>query len=264
MRFRRLFLLGVFVPFTLISAQTRLTSAPIGTADIRARIEAARDAAIAAGAQDILPVRLGLVDEEAASMQEKYTSGDYDASVAGTVLNRYVALKTILEAYNLKQEADDNRFISHDSANYDAGIRAGNNAMNFFDAASLDDAVKSAEDAVGSFSKVLNKGWAGYAEEQSGQAQSWRQSALDVRAHVAMRDIFQNADKTFNEAFASLRAEEHRDAAGLFDKAITLFRQSRDGAVEKRVRAEEAIRKAEQAVSRNEAAKTARETAKEE
>jgi hypothetical protein len=257
MNFRRLFLLGFFIPFTFVSGQTP----PDGGADVRARIEAARNAAVAAGAQDILPVRLGLADEEASAVQEK-NDGGYDASALSAVLDRYMVLKTILDAYNLKQEADDNDFITHDSDTYDTGIKAGNNAVNLFDADSLDEAQKSAEEAVNSFKVVLNKGWTGYAEEQSGQAQTWRQSALDARANVAMREIFQNADKTFNEAFVSLRAEEYRDAAGLFDKAIALFRQGRDGAVEKRVKAEEAIRQAEQTISRREAAKTAQETAK--
>jgi hypothetical protein len=254
MRFRYLLLLGLFVPLALVSAQNPLSG---GADAIRGQVEAAREAALASGAEEVLPQRLGLADNIALSSQSKYASGDYDGAAAGAseAYGRYLALKTILDAYNLKQEADDNDFITRDSENYDAGIKAGNSAVDLFDAGSLADAQKSAEQAMDSFTAVLNKGWTGYAEDQSGAAQTWRQSALDARAHVAVRDLFEDADTAFNGAFVSLRAEEYRDAAGLFDKAIELFRQSRDSAIEKRVKAEEAIRRAEQTLSLREPAK---------
>jgi hypothetical protein len=85
-----------------------------------------------------------------------------------------------------------------------------------------------------------------------------RKSALEARANVAVRKLFEDADTAFNEAFVSLRAEDYRNAAGLFDKAVELFRQCRNGAIEKRVKAEEAIRRAEQTLSEQEAAASRR------
>lgn len=263
MRFRRLFLVGLLVPFAFVWGQTPPVDLPEGADALRAWVEAARDAALDAGVQDVLPQRLSSVDNDALSAQSKYESGDYDGAgeSASAAHDRYDVLKTILDAYNLKQEADNHRFITYDSENYDAGIEAGNNALDLFDADSLEEAKTSAKDAVASFIKVLDTGWTGYAEEQSGRAQAYRQAALDAMAHIAVRELFQDADTIFNEAFVFLRAEEYRDSAGLFDNAIELFRQSRDRAVEKRVMAEEAIRQAELRVAQSGAkAKAAQKT----
>jgi hypothetical protein len=215
---------------------------------------AARDAALEAGARDILPDRFDATDELAQSVQDKYDNGDYTGALAdGTeAYDRYVVLKTVADAYALKQEADVYDFITYDPENYEAGADAGNNAVDLLDQGSLADAKESAGEAVNRFSLVLENGWIGYTNERSATAQSWRQAALEAKADVAVRSEYQNADNTYSQAYVALRAGEFQKAADLFERSGVLFRQSRDAAVEKRVRAEEAIRLAEQKVSESE------------
>jgi hypothetical protein len=222
----------------------------------------AREAAREAGARDILPGRFDAADELALSAQSKYDEGDYSGALAdGTAAyNRYEALKTIADAYALKTEADAHEFFSYDPENYDAGLDAGNTAVDFLLEGSLADANASAAEALNRFTLVLENGWVGYTNERSVAAQSWRQSALEEKANVAVRNEYQNADNAYNQAHVALRAGKFQEAADLFEKSGILFKQSRDAAVEKRVKAEEAIRQAEQKVSESEVkAKNAQE-----
>jgi hypothetical protein len=227
---------------------------PQFAADKEQQLLAARDAALGAGAGDILPDRFDATDELALSVRDKYTGGDYAGALAdGTAAyDRYVVLETIAAAYALKQEADTYDFITYDPDNYEAGADAGNRAVDLLDQGSLADAKTSAGEAVDRFNLVLENGWIGYTNERSATAQSWRQAALEAKANMAARNEYQNADRTYSEAHVALRAGEFQEAADLFEKSGILFRQSRDLAVEKRVRAEEAIRQAEQQVSESE------------
>ncbi|MDR0586169.1 MAG: hypothetical protein LBG26_02915 [Treponema sp.] len=227
---------------------------PLFAQDRAQQLLAAREAALDAGARDILPDRFDATDELAQSVQDKYDNGDYSGALAdGTVAyDRYVVLKTIADAYALKQEADAYDFITYDPENYEAGADAGNQAVDLFDQGSLADAGESAGEAVNRFNLVLENGWIGYTNERSASAQSWRQAALEAKANVAVRNEYQNADRTYNEAHVALRAGNFAEAADLFERSGILFRQSRDAAVEKQVRAEEAIRLAEQKVSESE------------
>lgn len=227
---------------------------PQFAADKEQQLLAAREAALEAGAGDILPDRFDATDELALSVRDKYNNGDYSGALEdGTAAyDRYVVLKTVADAYALKQEADTYDFITYDPDNYEAGADAGNRAIDLLDQGSLANAKTSAGEAVDRFNLVLENGWIAYTNERSVAAQSWRQAALEAKANVAVRSEYQNADKTYNEAHVALRAREFQEAADLFEKSGILFRQSRDAAIEKRVKADEAIRQAEQKVSESE------------
>ncbi|MDR0403733.1 MAG: hypothetical protein LBH35_09120 [Treponema sp.] len=224
--------------------------------DRERQLMAAREAALEAGAKDILPDRFNAVDELAQAVRDKYDNGDYSGALAdGTaVYDRYVVLKTIADAYALKLEADVYDFITYDPENYEAGADAGNNAVDLFDQGSLTEANDNAGEAVDRFTMVLENGWIGYTNERSAIAQSWRQAALEAKANVAVRGEYQNADRIYNQAHVAMRAGNFQEAADSFEQSGVLFRECRDAAVEKQVRAEEAMRLAEQKVAESEAA----------
>ncbi|MDR2144409.1 MAG: hypothetical protein LBP29_08575 [Treponema sp.] len=227
---------------------------PLFAEDKAQQLLAIREAALEAGARDILPSRFDATDDLAQSVQDKYDNGDYSGALEDgtTAYNRYAVLKAVADAYAIKQKADAYDFITYDPENYEAGADAGNNAVDLFDQGSLAEAGESADEAVARFNLVLENGWIGYTNERSVTAQSWRQAALEAKANVAVRNEYQNADKTYNEAHVALRAGNFEEAADLFERSGLLFRQSRDAAVEKQVKAEEAIRLAEQKVSESE------------
>jgi hypothetical protein len=227
---------------------------PLFAEDKAQQLLAAREAALDAGAWDILPDRFEATDELAQSVQDKYDGGDYSGAFADgvTAYNRYVVLKTVADAYAVKLEADAYDFITYDPENYEAGADAGNRAVDLFDQGSLADAWENAVEAVDRFHLVLENGWIGYTNERSVAAQSWRQAALEAKANVAVRNEYQNADGVYSQAHVALRAGNFQEAADLFERSGILFKQSRDAAVEKQVKAEEAIRLAEQKVSESE------------
>jgi hypothetical protein len=229
-------------------------SIPQFAEDRKNELLAARDGAINAGAQKILPDRFGAADGLASSAQDKYDNEDYDGALAAGVeaYGRYNVLKTIADAYAVQQEADSLEFFKYDPDNYDAALSAGNNAMDLLDQGSLAAAQRSADESVSKFNLVLENGWVAYTDEKNVSAREVRQAALDVKANVAVRDMYQNADKTYNQAFSALRAKDYRAAVDLFDQSEVLFKQSWSAAVDKRVKAEEAIRQAEKRVFESE------------
>lgn len=274
MKIRHVFFAGLLVLLVLACKTTPADTGPASladgsgsvsvdsTLDARARTEAklaelasVREEAAASGIQDDdkLPERFTGVDNEAAAARDLFDEGNYDSAfeTASDAADRYRVLKAIADAHNLKKEADEWDFLEYDRENYEAACDSGNRAVELFDAGSLEEAQTSADEAAAGFALVLENGWIAYTNEQSASAQSWRQAALEARANVASRDVYEEADKIYNQAFASLRSGELRDAAGFFEQSGSLFRESRDDAVEKRVRAEEAIRQAEQKLSQS-------------
>jgi hypothetical protein len=278
LRIRRLLCCGLLVPFIFISCKTTPPGAApdslvdggtssqaasqASAGDARAKAEEklreldlAREEALESGIQnwDKLPDRFNNVDNTASSARDKFAKEDYAGAFtdASDALERYRILKTIAGAHNLKQEADKRNFFQYDEENYQEGLNAGNSAVDFFDQGALAQAGESAGESVLRFTDVLLNGWKAYAEEKGGEAQEWRQAALDVRANVAVRDVYREADKVYERAYVDMRAGEHRTAADLFDQSKVLFRRSRDAAVDKRTKAEEALRQAEQKVSQS-------------
>lgn len=278
MKIRYAFFAGLLVLLVLACKTTPADTGPASLADgsdsgpaaapaadpaeARARAEAkleelvsVREEAAAAGIQDDdkLPDRFSGVDQQAASARDQFDGGNYDGAFtdASEAAGRYRVLKAIADAHNLKKEADEWNFLDYDRENYEAACDSGNSAVELFDDGFLEEALTNADQAAAGFALVLENGWIAYTNEKSAAAQSWRQAALEARANVASRDMYEEADKIYNQAFASLRSGELEDAAGFFEQSGDLFKDSRDDAVEKRVRAEEAIRQAEQKVSQS-------------
>ncbi|MDR1506288.1 MAG: hypothetical protein LBI67_04235 [Treponema sp.] len=219
------------------------------------QLVAAREAALESGAMEILSDQFTEADTLALSARDKLENRDYTGAMEDGVAayDRYVVLKTIADAHSLKEEADAYDFIVYDLENYRAGADAGANAVDLLTDGVVAEAKENADEALRRFGLVLENGWISYANEKSAAAQSWRQAALDAKANVAVRDAYQNAERAYNQAHVALRSGDFLEAADLFDSSGILFRQSRDAAVEKRVKAEEAIRQAEQIVSESEA-----------
>jgi hypothetical protein len=219
--------------------------------DKKQQVLAARQAAIDAGADDILPVPFGAADSAGLAAQSSYDNGDYDAALAsGTeAYDRYNVLTTIAQAYGVQQEINSHDFFSYDPADYEAAADAGNSAVTLYNSGNLAQAQAKADESLAKFKAALNKSWASYGEAKSVSARTMRQAALDEKANVAVKSDFQNADAVYNQGFVALRAAQYENAANLFTRAEDQFRRSRDLAVDKRIKAEEAIRAAEEKVA---------------
>ncbi len=95
------------------------------------------------------------------------------------------------------------------------------------------------------YNLVLNTGRASYAADQGASAGAERQIALNAKANVAVREMFNNANDLYNKAAGSMEAEKFEDAAAMFYDSEVLFSDAAKAAEEKRRIAEAAILAAE-------------------
>ncbi|MDR2767173.1 MAG: hypothetical protein LBB82_02475 [Treponema sp.] len=208
----------------------------------------ARDEAVEAGAQELVPDRFKLADDLAASAQEKADKKDYagSASDGKAARDRYSVLKTLAEASAKQDEADALNLYAYDPENYDLAAAAGNDAVEFYDAGDLAAAQDSANESLLRFNLVIQNGHLALAESASASARESREAAQEVKADVASRADFDAADEVYNEAHAALRENNYVEAERLFDESAGLFETARDNAAAKRRQAEEALRQAEE------------------
>ncbi|MDR2314595.1 MAG: hypothetical protein LBE02_08695 [Spirochaetaceae bacterium] len=215
----------------------------------------AREAAIKAGAEELVPDRLAQADEIAASARGKYEAGDLTGSVRDgkDAWDRYQILETIAMAHAKQEEADANDFFSRDPDNYMLAADAGNSAVEYYDAGDLGNARNSADEALARFNQVVRNGWVSMVEEKASVAKEWRDASLSAKADVAVRADYDAAEQVYRQAHVALRADEYTSAAELFEQSGQLFMAALDSALGKREVAEKAIREAEQKLEESEA-----------
>jgi hypothetical protein len=266
----------------------------------------ARDAAVNAGVQALVPDFLLETDNTAADAEGKYQAKDYYGAKAdaGNALSMYTALKAGLEAYKLREEIADRAeelipdiLLEVDTIGLDAiakweakdynGAKTG-----AIDALSMYAVLKAGKDAYEVREKIAERAetlfpdslsqadyiamdafekWDAkdYNGAKDAASTAWimylsvaasteRQTALDLKANTAVRQDFNAAEAIYAQANAAYRGQRYEEAVPLFEECLSIFRMTSQLALEKRLAAEEALRKAEQkAVESDEAAKNA-------
>jgi hypothetical protein len=182
---------------------------------------------------------------------DQYEKKDYYGArdTAAVALVRYQALKAGADAYLVRQEIVDHEFISYDPENFDKADAAGHAAIDNYSSGDFESARDGADEVHFRYNLVLGTGWASYAADQGASAGVERQNALNLKANVAVRDMFNGADAVYNQAAASLKAEKYEDAATLYTNSEAFFIIVSQAAAEKRRLAEEAIKEAEEKVA---------------
>jgi hypothetical protein len=220
----------------------------------------ARNELIATGLSNTFPDPLLEVDRIAVQALSQYEGEDYYAArdSAYAARDRYQALKTGADAYLKRKEIVDRDFIAYDPDNFNKADEIGLAAVNNYQSGNIEQARDEAEEAELRYNLVLKTGWSSYAAERGAAAGVERQKALDLKAHVAVKEEFDAASDIYNRAGASLRAEKYEDAAILYTQSEARFIVIGQTAAEKRREAEEALRAAEQKMlESDEAAKKA-------
>jgi hypothetical protein len=217
-------------------------------------LAAAREEALKAGAEELVPDRLAQADTVADSFLQKFEGGDFTGAVkeGKDALDRYKVLQTISEAHTMQLEADSYDFFSRDPDNYMIAADAGNSAVEYYDAGDIVQAQKAADEALARFAQVNKNGWVSQVEEKVSGARTQREAAEEVKASVAVRADFDSAERVYDQAHVALRAEEYPIAAELFEQSENLFKKAYNSAVEKRQVAEEALRQVEQKLAESE------------
>jgi hypothetical protein len=209
-------------------------------------IMALRSDLIATGAQVSFPAPFSAADKAAIAALDQYEAGDYYAAreSADKTLLMYQILANAYDSWLIRREIEEREFVDYDPDNFDRALEILSDAMDAYGAGNYALAKENADEALLRYNLVLSTGWAAYAELRSSLAEAERQAALDIKANIAVRDIFSEADTTYKTGVSSFGSQDYEEAAKQFISSETLFVISSLSASEKRQNAAEIIREA--------------------
>jgi hypothetical protein len=222
-------------------------------------IMALRDGLIAAGARDYFPDLFLLADKNSLSALEQYEAKEYyparDSALQS--IKMYNTLTNAYTAWLTRREIEERGFADYDPDNFGRAGEILSDSMDAYKAGDYTAAQEKADEALNRYNLVLSTGWAAFAELRSSFAGAERQAALDIKANIATRDIFGEADSNYKSAIDSYGSKNYEDAAKLFNDSEALFIAASMSTSEKRHNAAEAIREANEKIE--ESGETARQ-----
>jgi hypothetical protein len=209
-------------------------------------IVALRDNLIAAGWQDAFPESLSAADKIAVTAYEQYEAQDYYTAkdTADQALMMYQTLTNTYNALLIRNEIEERDFISYDPDNFERAEDILNEAMDDYEAGNYASAYENSNEALNRYNLVLSAGWAAHAERYALLAEAARQAALDVKADIAVRGIFSEADSLYKKGVDLYDSDKYGDAAKNFFTAENLFVTAKESTLEKRGIAAQAIEEA--------------------
>ncbi|MDR3341798.1 MAG: hypothetical protein LBT14_03230 [Treponema sp.] len=208
----------------------------------------ARTAAINAGIKTVSPVHLLWADRIVAEAVAQYETADYYPAAASAFLavDMYKVLKTEADVYKVRQEIMNRDFVVYDPNNFDraAGIMA--RAVQDYESKRAGSALDSAQEALAGYTSVLETGWGSFAADKGVRASMERQSALDLRAQVAVRKEYDAAHAVYKQADIALKSGKYDEAANLYVQSEAMFVEICKSAEVKLMVAQQAVKTAEQ------------------
>jgi hypothetical protein len=215
--------------------------------DLENEVLAAREEAIAAGANYLAQEYLYDSDNKAVEAYAAYQSNDYynARDTAFVAKNMYETLAIGVNAYKVRLEIEDRGFARYDPSAIEATDAMCFSAIPDYEAGDIAAVRGKAEDALSQYSQSLAKGKESYASDTGAAAAAERQRSLDLKANVAVRQDYDAANAVYNRAVTSFRGKNYDDAANLYNQSRALFEAATASAREKRRIAEDALREAE-------------------
>jgi len=210
-------------------------------------IMAARNTLIATGLTGEYPEYLNFVDGTALKALELYEAKDYYGAkdTAAKALYEYESLIAAAGIYRTREEILERRFDSYDPGNFEKADEVALAAIYAAEAGNYGAAETYGEEAMLRYNLVLSNGWVAFASDRRNYAHNERQKALNLRANIAVRELFRDAEAQYTQAENALKAARYDTAASLYmDSEAKFVIASRD-AEERRRRADQAIRQAE-------------------
>lgn len=104
---------------------------------------------------------------------------------------------------------------------------------------------KTLKEANKYFKIIIEKGLPPYTEERNTLTKEQKKSAEDIKANVAVKEQFAEAEKTYNEALTFQGKKEYEKAIETYEKAESQFKQVYGTAREKRDKTEKSINSTE-------------------
>lgn len=210
-------------------------------------IKAARDAAVAAGAEDYYPEQFALADQAADEARAAKDAGDLQAAYdkANLALMRYQTLERLMLALEMKEKVDENEFQSVSPDEYArAGERHADGvaAYGTEDAAALDAATES----LALYKSVNNKGFEGLTKDMIVKADEIRALCDSIKAEKTMKDAYAEAATSYSKGASFAQSNDFEPAYEAYSEAAVGFTDVYQEASLKRNSAEAAMQRAKE------------------
>jgi hypothetical protein len=213
-------------------------------------IMAMRNSLVAAGVRVSLPEIFALADKTALSALDQYQAQDYYTAkdTVGQAFLMYQAMTSAHNAWLAQREIKEREFELYDLDNFNRAGEILNDAVAAYKAENYSLAQENANEALVRYNLVLSIGWASYAELRFLFAEAERQAALDIKANIAAKDLFIEADSSYKTSVISYDSQKYEEAAKQFMDSETLFILASMSASEKRQNAAEMIKEAHEKI----------------
>ena len=205
-------------------------------------------APIAAKASELVPGLLQEADNVGLDAVDKYLAGDYRTAKDGAAKagDMYAVLGDGLDSYKVREEIAARNFERFDPANVRLADDTLSAAAADYEAGNYAGARDKIDTAAFRYNLALKTAWQSYAQERRDVAVTQRQRALDLKANVAVRQEFNDAQSLYTRANTAFQGQRHEEAALLYDDCIASFEAASRMAYEKQRLAEDALRRANQ------------------
>lgn len=193
--------------------------------DELSKTDAARQAALDAGADKVAPTQFAATEALYKAMQEQSKTG-VDSSVGLKDLqDRYNALANYAAALDAKKKIDDNGFASYEQAKYDDGVNALSEMENIFSQSNIlgSTMLSTSNKAKSSFDAVLFTAYRNLARTERTEAFKSKSDADRVKAGVSAKDAYNNAVSEFRAGDSSYSMQNPESAYNHYSNAKIEF-----------------------------------------
>ncbi len=215
---------------------------------LMANIKAAREKAVAAGAEKYFGSELMVVDVASTEAHSVYEDGGDEEAFnksATDILYQYMALEQGSMAAEAQRKIEDMGLSVYDKAGFEAGLESANAALALFnsgaDGKALYEEAKKAADA---YNAVLFEAFTTLAEEERAAFLEVKGQADEIKAGVAEKDNYNNAVVFFTQGDQNMITDNPETAYNNFSIAKTGMEEVFETVKEKRRLAQEAMDRA--------------------
>jgi len=223
---------------------------PLYAQAVEDEIMSVRDELVTAGAKDAHPEFFIPADREAVLALDQLEAEDYYTAreTADSALSLFNLLKTAYNVRMVRNDIIERGFENYVSEEFDKGDEFFSAAMDTYTEKNIPGTKTNLDEALKKYNLVLITGWIEYAKLHRSLAETERKAALDVKADVAAKDQFNEADSVHKNSDRLFEANSHEESARGFILAESLYIAAGTATSEKRRTAEEAINNAKAAI----------------
>lgn len=214
------------------------------------KTEAARQSAIEAGVDTLLPEKFAEIDALYEAAKEKAQAGEDVSSDLDNIGKLYSALEQYSLAMEAKNRIDENNFADYNKTAYDKGCAFLSNADELLQEplANADDLLESATNANGQFKNVIFEAYKKLSKDERTKAFIEKRNADTVRAGVAAKEEYNAAVDEFRKGDAAYSMQNPESAYEHYRTAKTQFTAVYTTVSEKRANTEKAMLDAQKQV----------------